>query len=164
MKKFLAFWVTFFILSGSVSYAALWHHHGYYYSGGHWWIGDTMVAGLEMGAVVEDLPPQYTTVYINGANYFYDGTYYYQSCPTGYMVVQPGESQPVINRETVEPVQPQTSPGVHNAGSVTVTIDNSNGTSTKIMLVRKGNGYVGPEGEYYDSMPTTKQLKAVYGK
>ena len=48
--------------------------------------------------------------------------------------------------------------------TVTVNVANSNGGYTAIVLKRSGNGYVGPQGEYYDQIPTTAQLQAMYGK
>jgi len=48
--------------------------------------------------------------------------------------------------------------------TVTVNVPNSNGSYTAVVLKRSGNGYVGPQGEYYDQVPTTAQLQAMYGK
>jgi hypothetical protein len=45
-----------------------------------------------------------------------------------------------------------------------VQIANKNGAVTNVMLVRKGTGFVGPQGEYYDTMPTAEQLSAIYGQ
>ena len=46
---------------------------------------------------------------------------------------------------------------------VTVWIDNENGSKTPVQLVKQGRSYIGPDGEYYPTMPTNDQLKAVYG-
>ena len=47
---------------------------------------------------------------------------------------------------------------------VTVNITNSNGSITPVTLTKQGVGYVGPRGEYYNSLPTEEQLKqAGYG-
>jgi len=46
--------------------------------------------------------------------------------------------------------------------SVVVDISTSKGPA-KITLVRKGNGFVGPRGEYYPEFPSKKTLEAVYG-
>lgn len=45
-----------------------------------------------------------------------------------------------------------------------VNIANSDGTTTAVHLTKKGNGYVGPQGEYYEGTPTMDQLKALYGR
>jgi hypothetical protein len=47
--------------------------------------------------------------------------------------------------------------------TITVWITNSNGSSTSVQLTRVGSWYRGPQGEYYASMPTNEQLRAVYG-
>ena len=33
-----------------------------------------------------------------------------------------------------------------------------------VTLKRSGNGFVGPQGEYYADNPTVEQLKVLYGK
>lgn len=48
--------------------------------------------------------------------------------------------------------------------SFIVNIPNSDGTFTAVKLVKQDNGYVGPQGEYYNSHPTVEQLKVLYGK
>ncbi|MGA2091014.1 MAG: hypothetical protein ABSH12_06100 [Endomicrobiales bacterium] len=167
MKKLLTvFVVVGMLFCGNIAQAFPWGHHGYYFRGGHWWLGDAIVEGLVVGTVIATLPPHCSTVYVGGIPYYFDGTYYYQGSPNGYVVVQPVEpmqNRPVTSYENV-PVQSQPASPIHNTGSVTTIISNSDGTSTKVMLVKKGNGYVGPDGEFYESMPTMKQLKAVYGK
>jgi len=47
--------------------------------------------------------------------------------------------------------------------TVTVDITNSNGSISQVKLQKQGPGYVGPEGEYYETLPTEVQLKPVYG-
>ena len=175
MKKIAAFLlVAVMLFSVDPAYAWYgWGHHdrGYRYYRGHWWLGDTMVAGLVVGAVVAGLPPYCRTVYVGGVPYYYDGMYYYQAGPAGYVVVQPAVA-PVVMAPPVAPmpVAPAPAPAmtaapsvVQNA-SITVKIKNKNGSSTVIMLVTKGNGFVGPKGEYYEAMPTNEQLNALYGQ
>lgn len=74
-----------------------------------------------------------------------------------------------IQKPVVEQPAPvvvaQTPPSTTYSGdTVTVNVPNSNGTYTAVVLKRSGNGYVGPQGEYYDQIPTTAQLQAMYGK
>jgi len=47
---------------------------------------------------------------------------------------------------------------------ITINVPNSNGSYTPVTLVKYGNGYIGPQGEYYPGNPTVEQLKALYGK
>jgi len=50
---------------------------------------DIAVAALAIGALVQSLPPQSTTVMVQNVPYYYDGnTYYAQSPYGGYVVVQ----------------------------------------------------------------------------
>ena len=46
---------------------------------------------------------------------------------------------------------------------VTIWITNSNGSRTSVRLTREGSWYVGPRGEYYDTLPTNEQLRVIYG-
>lgn len=47
--------------------------------------------------------------------------------------------------------------------NITVWITNDNGSQTPITLTPCGTGFVGPSNEYYQTMPTEDQLKAMYG-
>jgi Glycine zipper len=58
---------------------------------------------------------------------------------------------------------PAASSTTYSGDTVTVSVPNSNGGYTAVVLKRSGNGYVGPQGEYYDQVPTTAQLQAMYG-
>jgi len=46
---------------------------------------------------------------------------------------------------------------------VTVNITNSNGSVSQVLLRKQGVGYVGPRGEYYNTLPTEEELKPIYG-
>ena len=46
--------------------------------------------------------------------------------------------------------------------TVTVWVTNSNGSKTRVVLKKQGPGFIGPHGEYYETMPTDEQLKKVY--
>jgi hypothetical protein len=50
------------------------------------------------------------------------------------------------------------------ADTVTVLVNNSDGTKTSVTLTKDGSKYIGPKGEYYPSLPTEEQLKLIYGK
>lgn len=47
--------------------------------------------------------------------------------------------------------------------TVTVNVTNSNGSVIPVKLRKQGVGYVGPRGEYYDTLPTSEQLRPIYG-
>lgn len=47
--------------------------------------------------------------------------------------------------------------------TISIWVTNSNGSQTEVKLTRKGHGYIGPRGEYYDTFPSNEQLRMVYG-
>ncbi len=47
--------------------------------------------------------------------------------------------------------------------TVTVNVTNSNGSIIPVKLRKQGVGYVGPRGEYYNTLPTEDQLRPIYG-
>ena len=94
---------------------------------------------------------------VGGVPYYYDNQYYYRQLSDGsYVVVEP----PVVV-QAASPVMVQTVPAVAEAS--TVNIPNSRGGFTSVTLRRSGNGYVGPQGEYYAQYPTVQQLQLMYG-
>ena len=48
--------------------------------------------------------------------------------------------------------------------SVVINIPNSNGSYTQVTLTKSGDGYIGPQGEYYTGHPTVEELKVLYGE
>jgi len=72
---------------------------------------------------------------------------YYSSMPTEYEL------------ETLYAVRSQQA----KPSSITVWITNDNGSQTPVTLTPSGVGFIGPSNEYYPSMPTEEQLKALYG-
>ena len=44
-----------------------------------------------------------------------------------------------------------------------VNVRNSNGSIVQVRVTRQGVGWLGPRGEYYPSLPTSEQLRPVYG-
>jgi hypothetical protein len=70
------------------------------------------------------------------------------------------EPAPVVVAEPAQTVPSAT----YSGDTVSLNVPNSAGGFTTVVLKRSGNGYVGPQGEYYDQVPTTAQLQAMYGK
>ena len=151
----------------------------HYYNNGGWyrhgWFGfDIAVSALAIGALIDSLPPRYTTVVVAGSPYYYCNGYYYQPYPYGgYVVVPPpalaqsvavvSQTAPIvaaapvsISGATVTQAQPQTQ------DATTINIPNSRGGYTAVTLKKAGTGYVGPQGEYYSENPTVEQLKILY--
>lgn len=118
-----------------------------------WWFGFEFVIAPPRGVIVTILPVGHRTVFVRGATYYYYDNIYYRSCPTGYEVVP---APVVVPSATYTPSAP--------GQTVTINVPNSNGSFTPITLVKQGNGYIGPQGEYYSGNPTVDQLKVLYGR
>jgi hypothetical protein len=133
---------------------------GHYYRDGRWyrhgWFGwEFAVSALAIGALINSLPPTHATVVVEGNQYYHDDRYYYMQRPDGYyVVVQP----PVI-----VPSQVIVQPPPQYPESSTVNIPNSRGGYTSVTLRRSGNGFIGPQGEYYHDFPSVDQLRTMYG-
>jgi hypothetical protein len=88
---------SFFSLVGCIRgvYREEYRGDRHYYRDGRWYKHDSRgnevaVADLVIGAIAESLPPQHTTVVIQGNSYYHDGNHYYKQAPSGgYMVVAP---------------------------------------------------------------------------
>ncbi len=134
-------------------------HNRYHYRDGSFfrlgWFGLEFAVGTPpRGAVISVLPFGYRTVVVNGSTYYSYNNIYYQPCPMGYVVVpQPLERTVVLVENRIL-----------SSGNVIINVPNANGSYTSIMLVKNGNGYIGPQGEYYPEHPTVEQLKALYGR
>ncbi len=79
----------------------------------------------------------------------------------GSTIQKPVEPEPVVVEQPAQVAVPSTT---YAGDTVTVNVPNSNGGYTAVVLKRSGNGFVGPQGEYYDQVPSTTQLQAMYGK
>ncbi|MBF0523190.1 MAG: hypothetical protein HQL24_09065 [Candidatus Omnitrophica bacterium] len=126
----------------------------YHYRDGRWykrgWFGwEFAISALVIGAIIDSLPERHTVIVVEGNQYYHDDNYYYRQLPDGsYVVVQP----PVIVQA---PVQIQ--------DISTINIPNSKGGYTSVTLRRSGNGFVGPQGEFYPTYPSVEQLRVMYG-
>lgn len=168
-KLLIVVFICFFLII-SYSNAFAWRGHGgrYHWHGDRWygpgWFGlDVAVSALAIGAVVEGLPVGYTTVVVGGIPYYYYGGYYYRYYPYGYVVVP----NPAITPNVVYAAAPETSPVIATqpqVKTVTINIPNPSGSYTPVVLTEHKNGYIGPQGEYYEGHPSVKQLEALYGK
>jgi hypothetical protein len=145
-----------------------WHGGGWHRWYGPGWFGVYVgVPHIAIGAVVDALPYGYSTVIIGGMPYYCYDSIYYRAIPEGYVVVP----APVVS-----PSQPATVPTVsysapvfsqtpEKAGNtITINIPNSKGGFNPVTLKKYKNGYMGPQGEYYEGNPSVEQLKALYGK
>jgi hypothetical protein len=79
----------------------------------------------------------------------------------GSTIQKPEEPAPVVVEQQAPAAYPSTT---YSGDTVTVNVPNDNGGYTTVVLKRSGNGFIGPQGEYYDQVPTTEQLKAMYSR
>ena len=47
--------------------------------------------------------------------------------------------------------------------AITINVPNTKGGFTPVTLTKHGQGYIGPEGEYYEGHPSVEKLKELYG-
>ena len=116
------------------------YHEGRFYRPGFFGFWFTL-ARPPIGIVVARLPFGHRRVVFAGATYYCYDNVYYREHPSGYVVV------PAPDRQQ----------------KITINIPNSRGSYTPVVLVRHGDGYLGPQGEYYSGQPSVEQLRALYG-
>ena len=143
----------------------------YYYDGLYYTYvgqGDYVLVDPPVGAYVSAIPSDFQPVSINGRMYYTDGgVYYILTRHHGYKVVL----APVVYAQTqvvvTQPVTTVVAPppvAVNALDTFPVNVPNKSGGYTKVVIKKSGNGYVGPQGEFYTTFPTVAQLKAMYGK
>ncbi len=132
------------------------YHDGRFYRPS--WFGfEFLLSTPPFGAIVMSLPIGHHAVVIGSAQYYYYNDVYYKPCPSGYIVVP----QPAV---VASPAPVIFTPAQVPNETVTINVPNSNGSYMPITLVKRDNGYVGPQGEYYSEHPTVEQLRVLYGK
>jgi hypothetical protein len=77
------------------------HGNRYHYRDGRWYgQGEVVVPNIEIGSVVETVPPQGRIVVVGNSRYYYDNTRYYSQQPDGsYVVVE----RPVVVEQQSAP-------------------------------------------------------------
>ena len=147
--------------------ARYYYYDGLYYS--YIGNGDYVIVNPPVGAYVNSIPPDFQPVFINGRTYYTDnGVYYILTHHHGYKVVV----APVVYAQPQQVVVTQPAPvtvvaapvTVNSQDSFPVNIPNNSGSYTSVVIRRSGNGYVGPQGEFYAQFPSVAQLKAMYGE
>ncbi len=132
-----------------------------------------VVIPAPVGAVVTTIPAGFPPVIIDGVPYYTINGVTYMYTPYGYQVVPMPQPIVVQTVPAVVAVPAQPAPAAQGAtitapaaadNSYTVNIPNSKGGYTPIVLKRSGNGFIGPQGEYYPEFPRIEQLKIMYAK
>ena len=81
----------------------------------------------------------------------------------GSEIKKPAYEQPeqVVVAQPVPAFVPTTT---YSGDTVTINVPNSNGGYSAVVLKRSGSGFVGPQGEFYNQLPSSSQLQAMYGR
>jgi hypothetical protein len=145
MKTFILAFVL--IILSTPSYA--WHDYGGHWGNGYW--GDYDWHG-------------------SGRDYAY--SYYideYSSPGYGsYSTLLPVDKLRISNIESAPAPASQVTPAPAAVGDqlneITVNIPNDHGGYTPVVIKRSGQGFIGPQGEFYPEFPKVTQLKVMYGK
>lgn len=125
-----------------------WVHGGVYYEFGN---DGYVVVGAP---VVRVLPPTYHVVVIHGVVYYMADDVYYRPGPEGYVVV---ERPPEPAQVTVSVPEPQ-------ASTVTLYVPKKDDAGfTPVTLKKIDGGFLGPQGEFYPTMPRVGLLTEMYG-
>ncbi len=128
--------------------------HPYWVCGGVYYdlVGDEYVV---IGApVVRVLPRHYHVVVIHGVVYYVADDVYYRPGPDGYVVVE----------RPVEPAQPVVVTPPPETSTVTIYAPNKDADGfTPVVLKKIDGGYLGPQGEFYPTMPRVSLLTEMYG-
>jgi len=108
--------------------------------------------------------PIYQPILVNGVTYYVNNGVYYIYTQYGYQAVAtPAGVAPVIQAAPVMVTSP-VSASTDIGNSITVNIPNNKGGYTAVVLKKSGNGYIGPQGEFYSEFPKVSQLQTMYGK
>lgn len=83
------------------------------------------------------------------------------SAPATAMVAP--AQQPVAGNPVVMPATESVATDKVNE-AYTINIPNARGSYSAVTLKRSGNGFTGPQGEYYPEFPKVELLKVMYGK
>ncbi|MBU1002344.1 MAG: hypothetical protein KKE73_07445 [Proteobacteria bacterium] len=133
----------------------------YFYGGGifyHRGSHGYAVVAAPMGAMIPILPPGHSMVVVAGATYYVHSGVYYLASPPGYVVVP----SPLVVQPAPAP-QMQAAPATGLPDQITVIIENPNGSRTPVTLRRVPDGWLGPKGEIYATLPDQTQLQPYYG-
>jgi hypothetical protein len=132
----------------------------YYYYDGLYYVRegyDYVLVSPPIGAYVNVIPPDFQPISINGRRYYTDnGIYYVLTEHNGYRVV----SHPVMYAEPQQVIETQPV----TVDTFPVNVPNNSGGYTTVVVKKSGNGYVGPQGEFYATFPSVSQLKTMYTK
>jgi hypothetical protein len=134
------------IVVGGVPY---WVDAGVYYRFGD---GGYVVVSAP---VVRVLPERTRVVVVHGVVYYVSDDTYYRPSPGGYVVVEPPVEPTVVVTQAKPDVQ---------TGTYTLYVPKKAGDGfVPVTLKKVDGGYIGPQGEFYPTMPPVPLLTEMYG-
>jgi hypothetical protein len=180
LKIFFVFlFLSLLVVVRPTSSYAYWHGHGrtfvdvnlgvwpgsYYYGGPYYYPYDYPYYANPYyypSSAVLVSSSSYQPVVVNGVTYYVNNGVYYIYTQSGYQAVATpvGVTAPVIQPAAVTTVPVSTD----TDDAFTINIPNSKGGYTAVLLKKSGNGFVGPQGEFYSEFPKVSQLQMMYGK
>ena len=170
LKLFLVFlFLSLLIVRPTPSYA--WHGHSYVGVNLGVWPGNYYYGGPYYDPYYSPYSYPYSPAYtvvassayqptvINGVTYYVNNGVYYIYTQYGYQAVATpaGISVPVVSSNP-------TTVTAGNDDSYTINVPNAKGGYTSVVLKRSGNGFTGPQGEFYSEFPKVSHLQVMYGK
>jgi hypothetical protein len=94
--------------------------------------------------------------------YYYVG--YADYAPVDYVDYINNVTPPAMTPVSAQLITQVPAPPAAQLDEFTVNIPNGHGGYTAVLIKRSGNGFTGPQGEFYPEFPTVSQLKIIYGK
>lgn len=137
------------VVVGGIPY---WFYGGVYYQ----LSGDTYV--VVSAPVIPVLPGPYSVVIVRGSVYYISDGVYYRAAPGGYLVVE----RPVETVVTVPAEQPATISTLSETRVIYAPKQSGDGF-VPVTLRKLDSGYLGPQGEFYPTMPQVALLTEMYG-
>lgn len=129
------------------------------------WVVGT--AGALIGGSIASHHGRYYHGYGYGYPRYYGGHVYDRGWNHGYVYpCPPRETRVIYVRESAKPTAaavvptPDLQPGVD---LIKISVLHSNGIRTDVPILRVNGRFVGPQGESYESLPTTQELTRRYG-
>ena len=133
--------------------------HGGHEGGGHWGGGGSHREHFEGGRHFEH--EHFHRGFNSGVSFEFGfpTSYYDYGYPYAYPYYDPAPYY-----YPAQYVIPQAVTSSAQEDSFVVNVANDRGGYTAVTIRRSGNGFIGPQGEYYTQFPNVSQLKVMYGK
>jgi hypothetical protein len=112
------------------------------------------------GAVFSNQPFSYPGIYPVGIPGYYYGNNYL----TPYTLFPASQTVQETVPAAAAPTMTEAENMAKNGSFIVISIPKKDGGFVPVRLMKHGNGYIGPQGEFYAGHPTVDQLSALYGE